>query len=309
MSVHRTANAATPRAEAAAGPAAGGSRQFHRPESGEEVTIVLGSFTHPANAPGGAGGLMLPFKELRREFETAVSVPDEGAADRLCCACVEMLEVDGASLSLLYNSETFGTFGASGDISRRLDEFQFTFGEGPCLDAMANSTPVLIPDLSQRAGERWPAFTSAVLTMGVRGIFAMPVMLDGTNVGALDLYRRAPGTLDGEQLTGGLLAADIAGGTIRALRARSTTWDVDVDDDGTIQNELALLGRVEVAQATGMIMGQLDIDRTEALIRLRGYAFAHGMTASEVAWDIVERRLSLLPDDVGGGMGGSTDGS
>lgn len=55
------------------------------------------------------------------------------AADRLCAACVDLLEVDGAAISLIDAGATQGTFGSSGALSRRLNELQFTFGEGPCL--------------------------------------------------------------------------------------------------------------------------------------------------------------------------------
>jgi hypothetical protein len=56
---------------------------------------------------------------------------------------------------------------------------------------------------------------------------------------------------------------------------------------------------IDVYQATGMVEVQLDVDATEALIRLRGYAFSHDMTISEVAWAIVDRQLSFSPDDFG----------
>ena len=61
--------------------------------------------------------------------------------------------------------------------------------------------------------------------------------------------------------------------------------------------QLASLERVEVYQATGMIIGQLDVDAVEALVRLRAYAFAQGLTASEAAWAIVERRVSLADEE------------
>jgi hypothetical protein len=202
---------------------------------------------------------MLPFVQLRQELEASVAAADGKAADRLCVACVELLNVDGAPISLWRDRGTWGTFGSSSETSRRLDEFQFTFGEGPCLDAMTHASPVLEADLSQTPGERWPAFTGAVLEMGVRGVFAMPVTLQGTSVGALDLYRRQAGTLDDEQLRGGLLAAEIAGRPVRDLMTRSATWRAD--DGEPPADELILLGRVAVAQATGMIMGQVDVDR------------------------------------------------
>ena len=37
----------------------------------------------------------------------------------------------------------------------------------------------------------------------------------------------------------------------------------------------------------------LILGPAEALVRLRAYAFAHDMTASEVAWSVIERRLNL----------------
>jgi hypothetical protein len=85
------------------------------------------------------------------------------AADQLCQACVDLLDVDGASLSLMYAGSTRGTFGSSGEMSRRLDELQFTFGEGPCLDAVAQRIPVHAENLNDPAERRWPAFSEALL--------------------------------------------------------------------------------------------------------------------------------------------------
>jgi hypothetical protein len=85
------------------------------------------------------------------------------AADLLCRACVDVLGVDGASLSLMYQGSTRGTFGSSGEMSRRLDELQFTFGEGPCLEAVSTGAPVLVDDLSDPAEQRWPAFARALV--------------------------------------------------------------------------------------------------------------------------------------------------
>lgn len=45
-----------------------------------------------------------------------------------------------------------------------------------------------------------------------------------------------------------------------------------------------------------MLMAQLDCDPTEALVRLRAHAFTVGITASEVAWLIVDRQLDLDAD-------------
>lgn len=74
---------------------------------------------------------------LRRTLEASLSGAGNAlaAADQLCSACVELLDVDGAAISLMYQGTTHGTYGASGELSRQLDELQFTLGEGPCLEA------------------------------------------------------------------------------------------------------------------------------------------------------------------------------
>ena len=51
------------------------------------------------------------------------------------------------------------------------------------------------------------------------------------------------------------------------------------------------LHRAEIDQATGMLTEQLRTRITEALLRLLAYAYAHDRRLSDVAGDIVARRL------------------
>ena len=236
---------------------------------------------------------MISEQQLRAELSAVVSGAGTAlaVADRLCQACVGLLEVDGASISLTLDGTNRGTFGSSGDLSRRLDALQFTFGEGPCLDAVRAGGPVLVADLDDSAETRWPAFTSAVLQAGISAVFALPVSLASQRVGALDLYRRRPGALSSQALTGGLLAARLAALPLLDMLAAQRQVVSRGEEDAWTQ--LASLERVEVYQATGMIVGALDVDATEALVRLRAHAYSRDLTAAELAWQIVERRLSL----------------
>jgi AmiR/NasT family two-component response regulator len=54
--------------------------------------------------------------------------------------------------------------------------------------------------------------------------------------------------------------------------------------------------RAEIDQATGMLTEQLGVGIAEAFIRLRSYAYAHDRRLSDLAGDIVARRLRLRPD-------------
>ena len=220
-------------------------------------------------------------------------------ADRLCRACVDLLEVDGASITLLHDGASRGTFGSSGALSRRLDELQFTFGEGPCLDAVEQGRPVLVAELAGSSGQRWPAFTQSVLESGVAAVFALPVALASSNIGALDLFRLRSGPLSPAAMSGALLAARLA-----AVPLLDLVTEVVAQPPGTSDgwDQLAGLERVEVYQATGMIIDLLDLGPLDALARIRAHAYAHGMTASETSWAILGRTL-ILTDDRDPGTG------
>ena len=237
----------------------------------------------------------MPARErLMTELGTALAGPGGplSAADRLCHACVKLLDVDGAAVSLMHDGSTRGTFGSSSELARRLDEFQFTYGEGPCLDAVSTGLPVLVGDFRAPDEQRWPAFGRAALDAGVRAAFALPVMIAHSPVGALDLFRDRPGPMSADGLAGGLWAAELAVLPLLDLMTSDVDWAA-AGEDGDGWDQLTSLARVEVYQATGMIIAQLDVDAPEALVRLRAYAFARGLTASEAAWAIVERRVVL----------------
>ena len=235
---------------------------------------------------------------IRAELSAAMAGAGSAlaAADGLCQACVDLLGVDGASVSLMHDGATQGTFGSSGARSRQLDELQFTFGEGPCMDAVSSGNPVLVGDLDDLDEARWPAFRGAVLDAGMGAVFALPVTVAGNAVGALDLFRTRSGPLVGPSLAGALVAAELAALPLLDLMTADTDWE-QAGQGGDGFTQLAGLERVEVYQATGMIIGAIGMSATDALIRLRGYAFAHAMTASEVGYAIIERRLLVDGED------------
>ena len=134
-----------------------------------------------------------------------------GAADRLCEACVVLFGVDAAAISLVFDGTNVGTLGASGVSARGYDELQFTLGEGPCLDSVADRAPVVVVDLADPDVVRWPAYGPAMLAIQIVARAAMPVaVVAGQYVGALDLFRAHPGVLGAEQLAGALVAAELA---------------------------------------------------------------------------------------------------
>jgi AmiR/NasT family two-component response regulator len=68
------------------------------------------------------------------------------------------------------------------------------------------------------------------------------------------------------------------------------------DPNSNAWAELTALSRAEVSQATGMLVAQLEVEPAEALVRLRAHAYATGRSATDVARDILDRRLQLEAD-------------
>lgn len=217
------------------------------------------------------------------------------AADRLCEACVLLLDIDAAAISLVFDGAASGTLGSSGAPARVYDELQFTLGEGPCLDSVTLRTPILVADLADPDDTRWPAYGRAMLAHRIRGVFAMPVLVAGEHVGALDLFRAQPGHLGSDHLSGAIAAAEIAGVPLLDLMNGDLQAAVD-DPDSNAWADLRALSRVEVSQATGMLVAQLGVEPAEALVRLRAHAYATGRSSTDVARDILDRRLRLELD-------------
>ncbi len=217
------------------------------------------------------------------------------AADA-CLAAVAAVEVTGAWLlaaSAASGAQPGHLIRVTDEVSELLAELQLTTGEGPGPDAAASGGPVLASDLAEPdAGRRWPAFAPAARLAGAAAIFAFPLQLGAIRAGVMGLYRTRAGPLTAFQLGDALLFADTA--TLLLL----DTADQPVSDDagpGGQATELAL-HRAEIDQATGMLTEQLGVGITEAFLRLRAYAYAHDRRLSDLARDIVARRLRLHPD-------------
>jgi ANTAR domain-containing protein len=123
----------------------------------------------------------------------------------------------------------------------------------------------------------------------------MPVVVAGEYVGALDLFRTQPGRLKQDQFSGAIAAAELAGIPLLDLLERDMQAAA-ADPDSNAWAELNTLSRAEVSQATGMLVAQLGVEPAEALVRLRAHAYATGRSATEVARDILDRRLRLDDD-------------
>jgi hypothetical protein len=218
----------------------------------------------------------------------------EGASPSIrhaCIACAQAVEAAGAGLSLIGGPGLREPVFATDRRSEELEEVQYTLGQGPYVDAAGLDGPVLVADLSAADSQRrWPMFAPAAADRGIRGMFAIPIQAGAVRIGVLDLYRLTPGLPSNSELADALAFADAV--LVLALDSRGGT----APDLANLEVTGLTERRAEVHQAVGMMSVQLGVDLTEALARLRAHAFLHDRRLSEVAVEVVTRRLRFHRD-------------
>jgi hypothetical protein len=219
-------------------------------------------------------------------------VVDAGHRDdqvlRLCALAVDRLAVSGAGVAVTDGTGSYTKLAATDRLSDQVEDLQILLGQGPCIDAVISGAPVLVGDLGEAsAAARWPVFAAAATQLGVHASFSMPLVVGDLRVGAMDLYRRAPGPLDPPLVEEAL---DYAAAAVEMLLLREETAPRD--------QAVEVPASSVVYQATGMVMVQIDTDPEAAYAALRARAFQEGRDLSEVARDVLERRLRLSDEGV-----------
>jgi hypothetical protein len=200
----------------------------------------------------------------------------------VCRTATRLLQMSGSSVVLM-GEDTFPSVASAYGVSVMVQDLEFTLGEGPAIDAYAEGKPVMVGDIGLFSS-RWPQFTRSMAGAGIRSVYALPLQLGAIKLGVLMLYRDKPGALEGEALSAALLVAELVTNQVLDMQAgalsQSLAWGLEIDDY-----------RAVVHQATGMISAQLDCAMGEALVRLRGRAFANDRAIDQVAAEVVSGDL------------------
>jgi hypothetical protein len=206
---------------------------------------------------------------------------------RVCSAALDLLDVTGVGLSLMTNSR-LGAVWASDPVAASLEDIQLTLGEGPTMDALRWTSPVLEPYLGA-VSTRWPFFRPAALDLGIEAVLAFPLQMGVIRLGALHLSKTNPGLLTDDCLADALVLVDMAAQGILDLQAEGTIYWNLFDPVGE---------RARVHHAAGIISAQLRCDLATAMACLRAYSFSTERSIYDVADDVIVHRLHLSPHSV-----------
>jgi hypothetical protein len=223
----------------------------------------------------------------------------------MCDFAMRGAGTDGAALAVLTrSSHTRELIYATDTMARRLDELQYTVGEGPCLDAYLYDSPQFYPDLDNVVQtSRWPTFAADATRLGAHALFAFPIPDGQRPAGVLELYRRCAGSLTAAQYASAATCAAAIGVRLQsnwqAHAAQFDSAEQAIDAAATAGSASGdstdAFTRTQIHIAGGMVAVQLAIHADEAIDRLRAYSFARNLAISAVAADIIARRLTL-PD-------------
>ncbi len=216
-----------------------------------------------------------------------LSAGSEGkvSARGLCEAVTAVLGVNGTGVMLMSGEVAYGSLCTTNEITKMIEELQYSLGEGPSVDAYNQDRVIAEPDLADPVAARWSAFAAAALQVGARAVFAFPLRVGSVRLGALGLYADRPGYLSDDQHADALVVADVVASWVLDTQARAPLGGVAAALDSDADFHLV------AHNAAGMVSIQLGVSVAEAMLRLRAYAFGHGRTLTSVAEDVVERRF------------------
>jgi GAF domain-containing protein len=243
----------------------------------------------PFNGPGSPlGPLAQQFAVLARSLLQADTVAD--VLRRIVGTAREVVPgADLVSVTMRSPAGGFTTPVETDPLALRLDELQYRYDEGPCVDAtrIPGLGIAISDDLG--AGREWPRFGPAAAKHGVGAVLSTALQPDSDppRCGALNIYSYRPGGLNHADRDIALLLATHASIALAATEALTAA------ELQTVQLREALRSRDVIGQAKGILMQRRGISADEAFEVLRRSSQQLNIKLAELAATLASRHTEL----------------
>ncbi len=247
---------------------------------------MAGLSTTAQDAPGTAGtapGTAFVVDGLTvtgRVADAARALADEPTLqqtlDRVVELAVTMIDgCESAGISLVTRGRIESP-AVSDPLVARGDELQYELGEGPCLDAIHDSSLVEARDVA--ADSRWPRWAPKVADeLGVRSMLCVQLYTSETAHGALNMYATTPDAFGTEDHHLASTFAAVAAAAISAARTEE-------------QLQSAVQTRTLIGQAQGILMERFTLSASRAFAVLSRVSQDSNVKLVDVARQIVDTR-------------------
>lgn len=207
----------------------------------------------------------------------------------LCEQVVDVLDADGAGVTVADNSDRLRYVTATSDEATKLELTQEHTQTGPCRTAYDDGRTVVVDDVKLHS--LWPQYLEVAETVGVGAVLGVPLRTDGERLGAIDVYSYGQRAWSEEEVTAAGVFADMA--TAYFLRTSELEEASRLGD----QLQHALDSRVIIEQAKGMLASRYKVGIDEAFESLRTHARSSQQKLTEVARAVVEDGYQLPSDE------------
>jgi GAF domain-containing protein len=188
----------------------------------------------------------------------------------------EVPQCVGISITIIDDQGIPFTVTATDPYVRTLDGTQY-LDDGPCLDSIRHGDPIAVDDVLDE--RRWHAYAESAAARGIRSSLSLPLLFDGSTIGALNLYGSSPAAFDDRAH---LLAELISGHA--ALAIRNADLSLQMADRAAVTSAAPSAepdSRVE--QAVTVLAQHKQLSPDEARHRLHSAAARAGSRPAQLA--------------------------
>ncbi|WP_222196203.1 GAF and ANTAR domain-containing protein [Modestobacter italicus] len=188
---------------------------------------------------------------------------------------VALVDADAGGIMLADQRGGLEVMAASTHDTRLVELFELQHDEGPCLDAFRTGEQVTKVDEAAMRGA-WPTFTARLSEAGFASAQAIPLRLQTQVIGALNVFRVAPGALSAADMKLARALADVA--TVAIVQQRV----LDAREQLAEQLQEALTSRIRVEQAKGILAERSGVGVDAAFTLMRTHARRSGLPLRQV---------------------------
>ena len=204
---------------------------------------------------------------------------------QLSAHCVELLDAAAAGILLADDRGHLRVVGASTEQVQLLELFQIQNDQGPCLDCYTTGQTVTAIDLNMASP--WPQFAAHSVAVGYPCVYAIPLRLNTTILGCLNLFITHPHPLT---TTDAALARALADLASIAIVQHHASFQPNTSSN---RMRSAMNDRIAIEHAKGMIAGHNAIDMHESFVMLRAYAQHINRGLTDIANQVVSGELGV----------------